>query len=102
MTLPTATALVCLLIAARLLLFARGGATHRPRAGLFAYLLAVAAGSVGVFELFGLDSRLPQLVLHLALLLALLAVRGNVVELFRTTDNRQSWLAILLRKEKWI
>ncbi|OHX10243.1 hypothetical protein BI347_20810 [Chromobacterium sphagni] len=87
-----------------LLAFQRGDSQHRPIASLLAYLLIVAAGAVAVLHLFGLPQLAdgPQLFLNAVWLLALLAQRGNVVELFRASGPRQSRLAILLRRETWI
>lgn len=94
---------ICLLLALCLLVFRRDGATHRPLVSLLAYLLIVSAGSVAVLTLFGLveQAQLPQLFINLVLLLALLAQRGNVAEVFRNS-SRESRLANWLRKEKWI
>lgn len=96
--------LVAALLALVLLAFQRGSSAHRPWASLLAYLLIVAAGAVAVLRLFGHASLadLPQLFINLALLLALIAQRGNVVDLFRNGGPRQSRLAILLRKATWI
>ncbi|MGC0152683.1 phage holin family protein [Chromobacterium vaccinii] len=95
-----AVAGVCALV---LLAFQRGDSQHRPWASLLAYLLIVAAGAVAVLRLFGRPelADLPQLFINLALALALVAQRGNVVELYRNAGPRQSLLAILLREEKW-
>ncbi|OHX15321.1 hypothetical protein BI343_02970 [Chromobacterium amazonense] len=95
---------VAALLALVLLAFQRGSSQHRPWASLLAYLLIVAAGAVAVLRLFGRHelAELPQLFINLALLLALIAQRGNVVELFRNSGPRQSRLALLLRKETWL
>ncbi len=78
---------LCALIAGRLLLFRRGDAAHRPWAARLAYALVVLAGAVTIGVLFG---RYDWALLALngitgVLCLALFAVRGNVVELFRMT-----------------
>ncbi|OBU84546.1 phage holin family protein [Chromobacterium subtsugae] len=99
-----AHAAVAALLVLVLLAFQRGPSQHRPWASLLAYLLTVAAGAVAVLRLFGRPelAELPQLFINLALLLALIAQRGNVVELYRNAGPRQSRLAILLRKARWI
>ena len=98
-------AILCAACCLRLILFARSGATHRPWASALAYLLIVAFGAIAVLTLFGRtqDIGVPQLVINMVVLTALLSVGGNVVELFRpTSDNRQSFILRLLRREKWI
>ncbi|SCU94266.1 conserved membrane hypothetical protein [Cupriavidus necator] len=95
-------AALCALIAARLLLFRRDGATHRPWASRLAYLLVVLAGAVTIGVLFG---RYEWALLALngitaVMCLAVYAVRGNIVELFRMTgvsDGGSSWLVRFLR-----
>lgn len=115
-------ALLCAAICLRLILFRRAGGAHRPLASLLAYLLTVASGAVALGALLLLlmpaastatatatiqlllacISR-AQTVLNLVLCAAIFAMRGNVVELFRrsddTTDNP---ITRWLRKEKWL
>lgn len=82
-------ALLCGLIAARLLMFNRAGATHRPLVSLLAYFVIVAAGAVPVLTLFG-AAPCPgwhRVLLDAVLCLAVLAVRGNLMELFRSTSG---------------
>lgn len=81
-------AALCALIAMRLLLFRRDGAAHRPWAARLAYLLVVLAGAVTIGVLFGRYewALMAQNGVTAVLCLALYAVRGNVVELFRMTD----------------
>lgn len=95
-------AALCALIAARLLLFRREGAIHRPWASRLAYLLIVLAGAVTIGVLFGRYdwALLAQNGITAVMCLAVYAVRGNVVELFRMTgvaDSASSWLVRLLR-----
>ena len=105
-------------ICLRLILFRREGGTHRPLASLLAYLLTVSSGAMAIAilllclvpetTLYAVEMLLAaighaQTVLNLVLCVAILAVRGNVVDLFRpTSDNRQSFILRLLRREKWI
>jgi hypothetical protein len=104
-TLQLLNALVCAACCLRLILFARSGATHRPWASTLAYLLIVAFGAIAVLAAFGMAPAIswPQLLINMVLVAALFSVGGNVVELFRpTNDNRQSFILRLLRREKWI
>ncbi len=91
---------LCALIALRLLLFKRDGATHRPWASRLAYVLIVLAGAVPIGVLFGRYdwSLLAQNGITAVLCLAVYAVRGNVVELFRMGGADASWLVRFLRR----
>lgn len=112
-------ALLCAAICLRLILFRRAGGTHRPMASLLAYLLTVTSGAMalatlllillpevtdsGIWLLMTCISR-AQTVLNLVLCVAIFAMRGNVVDLFRSrndfiTDNP---ITRWLRKEKWL
>lgn len=96
--------ILCGLIALSLIFFSRKGAKHRPIASLLAYVITVAAGAVPIMHLLGrpYPAALPQLALNLLLFLALLSVRGNVVELFRLSNAvGESRLIRLLRRETW-
>lgn len=93
---------LCALLAARLLLFRRSGATHRPRAAWLAYVLVVLSGAVTISVLFGRYewAMLAQNGITALLCLAVFAVRGNVVELFRTAgaaDSGCAWFVRFLR-----
>ncbi|MDN0081606.1 phage holin family protein [Crenobacter sp. SG2305] len=105
MTLPTLFELSLLgAIVGRVVLFERRGADHRPYAALLAYLIAATAGIAAILLLFG---QLPpadpfRLVLLAVLCAALLAVRGNVVELFRGREQEPDHpFTHLLRKTRW-
>ena len=102
MTLPLLNALACLAIAARLLLFRRGGGAYRPRAALLAWLLIVCAAATAIGLLSGRPAGLAQLGLNLTLLGALLGVRGNVVELFRRRDAADPAPLRLIRRQSWL
>ncbi len=96
-------AVLCALIAARLLLFRRDGAAHRPRAAWLAYVLVVLAGAVTISVVFGRHewALLAQNGITAILCLAVFAVRGNVVELFRmagVADGGCSGLVRFLRR----
>lgn len=96
-------ALICLAIALRLLAFQRQGYTHRPFASMAAYTLIVAAGAVVIDTLFGQTQWLivPQMLLNLALLAAVFCVKGNVVDLFRSGEQRSNRITEFLRGESW-
>jgi uncharacterized membrane protein YccC len=95
-------AALCALIAIRLLLFRRAGAAHRPWAARLAYVLIVLTGAVTIGVLFGRYdwAMLAQSGITAVLCLAVYAVRGNVVELFRRAeaDGGWSWLVRFLRR----
>lgn len=100
-TLYVFQALLCALIAIRLLFFRRNGAAHRPWAARLAYALIVMAGAVVIGVTF---ERYEWALLALngitaVLCIAIYAVRGNVVELFRITglDPDRDGESLLLR-----
>lgn len=94
-------AVACTLIAAILIFYRRQGATYRPHASRFAYVVVVAAAAVPVFTLFGTATppSLPSVVLHCLLALAVVATRGNVVELFHTS-HAENCIYRWLRKDR--
>jgi len=100
-TLTLIQALLCALIAVRLLLFRRDGCMHRPWAAALAYGLIVMAGTVAIGVLFGRYewALLAQNGILAVLCAAIYAVRGNVVELFRMTgtDGSRENESLLLR-----
>lgn len=103
--LDLATAVLCGLTAARLLLFARAGAAHRPYAGLLAYLLIVAFAGQALLIAFGQvrDTSAPQAFIDLVITAAIWSTRGNVVELFRPLHSHRAPLLMrLLRRETWM
>lgn len=93
-------AVLCALIALRLLLFKRDGATHRPWASRLAYGLVVLSGAVTVGVLFGRYewALAAQNGITAVLCVAVFAVRGNVVELFRIGGADQCWFVRFLRR----
>lgn len=81
-------AAICTALCLRLVFYRRRGAQFRPVASLVAYLITIAAGAV---PLLALLDRLPPpgpatVFLHFVLLVALLVARGNVVEIFHTSE----------------
>lgn len=111
-------ALLCAAICLRLILFRREGGAHRPLAGLLAYVLTVASGAFALallllfllpaFTQAAIDLLLASLgyaqtLLNLVLCVAIFAMRGNVVELFRRSDDiTDNPITRWLRKEKWL
>lgn len=84
-------ALICALIAARLIAFRRHGATFRPWASRLAYLLIVITASVPLRALFGTYryADFSEVSINAILCISVFAVRGNIMELFRAgwADN---------------
>jgi len=99
-TLFIVQALLCALIALRLLLFKREGAAHRPWASRLAYALVVLTGAVTIGVLFGRYdwALLAQNGITAVLCIAVFAVRGNVVELFRMGGTDSSCVVRFLRR----
>lgn len=115
-------ALLCAAICLRLILFRREGGAHRPLASLLAYLLTVSAGAMAIAilllclvpettetTLYAVDMLIAalghaQTVLNLVLCVAILAVRGNVVDLFRSRSDfiTENPITRWLRKETWL
>ncbi len=76
-------AITCAVIAARMMLYRRDGATHRPFASFCAWLLIVASASVTIRILTG-DyhyANWSETLINLALCVAVIATRGNVMRL---------------------
>lgn len=75
------TPIICLLIAGRLLVFQRRGATHKPWASGVAYVVIMICAAVPIFSAFG---RFPQSGALTALfsfmtLMAVTRSRGNIM-----------------------
>ena len=96
----TIDAALCALMAARLLAFRKRAGHHLPRASALAYLLIVAAAAVPLLALFGQTTLAPRLVIDAVLCAAVWAVRGNVLELFRRSDENGG-VAGMLEKRTW-
>ena len=97
--LALADALICAVIALRLMSFQRGAATYRPLVSLLAYLVTVSAMAVVIFTLFSAQPGpgWHEVLLHAVLCMAVLSARGNLMELFRTSDG-DGWLVRILRR----
>lgn len=80
-----ANALICTAIALRIIAYRRASSRYKPFYSLLAYIITLAAGAVPISALFGQLPWLPlaaAITLNLALLLALIRVRGNLAKLF--------------------
>lgn len=96
-------AVLCALLALRLVTFRRGAGAHRPLASCLAYALAVAAGAAPIRAAFGTlpPANLADTMLVGVLCLAVYGVRGNVVELFHRGNPRDSLIARVLQFKVW-
>ncbi len=92
-------AVLCALACGRIVAYRRQGATYYPLASLLAYLLALLMGSVPILTLLGHyhEPELPELLISGVFCASIWAVRGNVVDLFRTAQA-EGYLSRLLRK----
>lgn len=93
-------AVLCAVIALRLMLFRRASGSHRPWASRFAYALILATGSVPIRAIFGAPPHVDvtSLAINAVLCAAVIAVRGNVVDLFRCGIGHDNPITRLLRK----
>lgn len=84
-------AISCAGIAAVLGTYQRRGARHRPLAAFFAWLLIVASGSVTILTLTGNYpvANPAETAINVALLIAVISARGNVMRLFRGVTSRE-------------
>ncbi|MCL6262185.1 phage holin family protein [Craterilacuibacter sp. RT1T] len=94
-------AILCALIAIRLVIFRARAGRHKPRASAAAYVLIVAAGSVPLLHLFGQDASAARVVLDGMLCAAVFAARGNVFKLFRQAGQAESHLAKWMGRRTW-
>lgn len=76
---------ICSATFIRLFLFRREGARHRRWAGVLAWALMVACGSIPIRVLFGdyITADWSEVVINAVFLAAVLKSRGNVVQLFK-------------------
>ncbi|QHA85554.1 phage holin family protein [Serratia rhizosphaerae] len=76
-------AITCAVISARMILYRRNGATHRPIAAFFAWLLIVASASVTIRILTG-DyhyANWSETLINVGFCVAVMSSRGNVMTL---------------------
>ncbi len=99
-TLTIINAVLCAVIALRLLMFRRASGCHRPWASRLAYALILITGSVPIRTIFGatLPVDVTSLAMNAVLCAAILAVRGNVVDLFRCGMGYDNPITRVLRK----
>ncbi|MBN4667211.1 phage holin family protein [Pandoraea nosoerga] len=99
-TLAFLNAVLCAVIALRLMMFRRASGSHRPWASRLAYALILATGSVPIRAIFGAPPPVDvtSLAINAVLCIAVLAVRGNVVDLFRCGVGHDNPITRLLRK----
>ncbi|WP_447886338.1 phage holin family protein [Serratia fonticola] len=86
-------AVICALIAVRLLTFKRNGATHRYWGGFLAYALIVATASVSIRVFMGQYSTttdISELVINIVLCIAVFSAKGNVVQLVKRLGGREA------------
>lgn len=93
-------AVLCAVIALRLMMFRRATSNHRPWASRLAYALILATGSVPIRAIFGAPPAVDvtSLAINVVLCCAVLAVRGNVVDLFRCGMGHDNPITRVLRK----
>jgi len=83
-------ALACFISAAMLGTYQRKGAKHRLSAGLMAFILIVACGSVTILIATGnyKYGYIPEAVINVMLCISLISSRGNVMKIFKR-DNKE-------------
>ncbi|MCS4265003.1 phage holin family protein [Serratia sp. BIGb0163] len=76
-------AITCAVMAGRMLLYRRNGATHRPFVSFCAWVLIVASGSVTIRVLAGTytHGNWSETLINMAFCVAVIASRGNVMAL---------------------
>ena len=93
--------ILCALICLRVVFYSRRGAQYRPLAAGLAYVIAIASGTEALRAVLAVMSApsLADIAMHAVLLLALIASRGNVVELFHTS-TAENCLYRLIRRTR--
>lgn len=89
--------IICLLIAARIMLFERNASLHRPLISALAYIIAVASGIEAICGLMGIATTpsYSTVVLNSVLCAALYCLKGNVAELFKNPNSHCSVTRLL-------
>ena len=79
------TAIICALIAIRLLFFSKSGKRHRPAVAWMAYMMILAAGFTAFRILYGkyLQVDPGELMLNIAICIAVWRSRGNLAKVFQ-------------------
>lgn len=85
-----ANAIICSLIALRVLLFKRDGSQHRRWGGWLAYLLIVVSASIPIRTFYGhyTSADWSEVIINAILLAAVLKTRGNVVQIFKMSRSK--------------
>lgn len=88
----TVNAIVCAAISLRLLAYSRNGATHRPIASFFAYLLIVASASVTIRTLTGdhFNANWSETLINIGFCVAVWTSRGNIMRLAKPLQRKHS------------
>ncbi|RRW94322.1 phage holin family protein [Pandoraea apista] len=82
------------------MLFRRAAGSHRPAAAWLAYVLTLATASVPIRVIFGAHPAVDvtTVAINAVFCMAVYAVRGNVVDLFRCSAGEQNPITRILRK----
>jgi len=82
-------ALVCVLIAMRVLLFQRRGKGHRPAIAFLAYLIVITAVAVPICLMFGLsqEAHWATIPLLIEFLCAVYLSHGNIAKLYQKKSS---------------
>ena len=78
-------AIICALIAIRLMFFSKNGKRHRPAVAWMAYMMILAAGFTAFRILYGnyLQVDPGELMLNIAICIAVWRSRGNLAKVFQ-------------------
>lgn len=78
-------AIICALIAIRLMFFSKSGKRHRPAVAWMAYMMILAAGFTAFRILYGkyLQVDPGELMLNIAICIAVCRSRGNLAKVFQ-------------------
>lgn len=83
-------AVICAVMALRLIAYRRQGSRYRPAYSVLAYLVTLAAGAIPIGLLFGPlpgVSTAATAILNACLLVAVIGSRGNVAKLIRSPNH---------------
>ncbi|WP_395491091.1 phage holin family protein [Cedecea davisae] len=86
----TFNALICAVIAIRVLTFRRGESRHRRWGGILAYVLIFISASIPVRTVLGdyPQADWSEVILNAVMMVAVLLTRGNVVQIFKVTRSQ--------------
>lgn len=85
-------AVICALIALRLLTFQRNGAAHRYWGGILAYALIVATASVFIRVIMGeyRNTDISEIIINIVLCVAVFNAKGNIVQLVKHLGGKEA------------